>query len=431
MSMEVKHPFVSVIVPVYNTAPYLNQCMDSILGQTYGDIELICVDDGSSDESGYILDAIAQKDERVRVIHRKSPSGSGAVPRNTGLNFASGKYVMFLDSDDYFDYTMIGKMVHRAEVLHAELVMCDSFNVYEDTGEIGRDHTELHMSMLPKAEVFSYKDIPESIFQISNAAVWHRLFLRKMLFEHALCFQEGVPILDDIYFANVSLIQAKRITVIPERLIYYRRARNGGQTTQIDKYKESIFKSFSAVNKKLMDMRDFEIIKCSLQTWTISTMKWWLGCVGNYDSYHILMDLYKKEYIPGLKLLPEDLSSNLDAYWKKIIEQMLEGTFPMLCSSFLRFCVGDYTDIVLYGAGDEGRKAAAMIEADEKMNLICWADRTVRFIDGRKIFPPGEIKNNSFDVILIAINDPVVVNEVRKEFIHMGICSDQIVAVIT
>lgn len=431
MSMEIKHPFVSVIVPVYNTASYLNQCIDSILGQTYGNFELICVDDASTDASGYILDAIAKKDDRVKVVHRKLPSGSGAVPRNTGLNAAVGKYVIFLDSDDYFDCTMIEKMVHRAEKLDADLVMCDSYNVYEDTGEIREDHTELHMNMIPETEVFSYKDIPERIFQVSNAAVWHRLFLRDMLLGNELRFQEGVPILDDIYFANVSLIRAKRITIIPERLVYYRRIRNGGQTTQVDKHREVIFESFSAVNKELMKMADFAVIKCSLQTWTISTMKWWLGCSGDYETYRILIDLYKKEYISGLKLLPEDLSPDIDVYWKKMIDQMLNGTFPMLCLSFLRFFSGNCKDIVLYGAGDEGRKAAAIIEADKKANLICWADKSVRSIGVRKISSPMEIKNRNFDVLLIAINNPAVVNEVRRDLIRMGICSDKIVAVIT
>ncbi len=92
---------ISVIVPVYNTAPYLPCCVDSILGQTYKKIEVILVDDGSSDESGYICDAYAEKDARVRVVYQ--PNGGVSKARNAGLRLAVGDYICFVDSDDWLE----------------------------------------------------------------------------------------------------------------------------------------------------------------------------------------------------------------------------------------------------------------------------------------------------------------------------------------
>jgi glycosyltransferase involved in cell wall biosynthesis len=103
-------PEISVIVPVYNTAEFLEQCLDTIINQTFKNIEIMCVDDGSTDSSLKILQKYAERDARVFVIHRDKASGSAALPRNIGIEHVKGKYLMFLDSDDYFDLMMLQKM---------------------------------------------------------------------------------------------------------------------------------------------------------------------------------------------------------------------------------------------------------------------------------------------------------------------------------
>ena len=100
---------VSVIIPVYNVEPYLKQCMDSVVGQTLKDIEIICVDDGSTDGSLDILREYAAEDNRIQIIEQKN-AGAGAA-RNNGMRHATGKYLSFLDSDDFFEPTYAGKSV--------------------------------------------------------------------------------------------------------------------------------------------------------------------------------------------------------------------------------------------------------------------------------------------------------------------------------
>ena len=111
---------VSVIIPVYNVEPYLKQCMDSVVGQTLKDIEIICVDDGSTDNSLDILREYAAEDSRIQIIEQKN-AGAGAA-RNNGMRYATGKYLSFLDSDDFFEPRMLEKAYDLAEKDQADFV---------------------------------------------------------------------------------------------------------------------------------------------------------------------------------------------------------------------------------------------------------------------------------------------------------------------
>ena len=122
-------PKISIIVPIYNVAPYLRQCMDSIIQQTYPNIEIICVDDGSTDESGTIADEYAKKDSRVRVIHQENQGLSAA--RNAGYSRSTGEYIMYLDSDDWIDLDTCETAIDIALKYDAELVFWAYVRVYE------------------------------------------------------------------------------------------------------------------------------------------------------------------------------------------------------------------------------------------------------------------------------------------------------------
>lgn len=121
--MKKKIPLISVIVPVYNKEAYLRECVDSILGQTYKRIEVILVDDESTDGSGAVCDEYAQKQERVRVIHQKNAGPTAACV--AGMEQALGDYYMFVDSDDYLEPEMLWEMVERLAGQHGEVVCCN------------------------------------------------------------------------------------------------------------------------------------------------------------------------------------------------------------------------------------------------------------------------------------------------------------------
>lgn len=118
------HPvLVTIIVAVYNAERFIHKCVDSLLGQTYPHIEVILVDDGSPDRCGTICDEYAARDSRVRVIHQ--PNGGVAVARQTGINHATGQYVIHADPDDWVEPTMIEELLNKALETGADIVICD------------------------------------------------------------------------------------------------------------------------------------------------------------------------------------------------------------------------------------------------------------------------------------------------------------------
>ena len=123
-------PLVSIIVPIYNVEPYLKKCIDSIINQTLTNIEIILVNDGSTDNCGKIIDEYAKKDNRIIALHKEN--GGQASARNMGLDIASGKYIGFVDSDDLIDKEMYKVLYDEAEKNIADLVICDFKKVNEN-----------------------------------------------------------------------------------------------------------------------------------------------------------------------------------------------------------------------------------------------------------------------------------------------------------
>lgn len=130
---------VSIIIPVYNVEQYLVQCVESILAQTYQNLEIILVDDGSTDDSGRLCDALAQRDHRIRVIHK--PNGGLSDARNAGTKACNGTFVFYLDSDDYLEQDAISALVRIQFESHAEVVIGNYFYTYSDHEDIAQPET--------------------------------------------------------------------------------------------------------------------------------------------------------------------------------------------------------------------------------------------------------------------------------------------------
>lgn len=212
-------PKVSVIIPVYNAHDYLPQCLDSVLAQALQEIEIICVDDGSTDDSLEILQGYAQQDARIRILSQQN-GGAGAA-RNRGLEVATGEYLSFLDCDDFFEPSMLEKSYAAAKEKQADMLVfgCD---FYDNASGTFRPCTfSINKRLLPKGECFSAEDVKKDLFRLFKGWAWDKLFKREFVQAQGLKFQEQRTTNDMLFVFN-GLLRAERISVLEEVFAHQR-----------------------------------------------------------------------------------------------------------------------------------------------------------------------------------------------------------------
>ncbi|MBT9057167.1 hypothetical protein BTJ26_07605 [Lactobacillus delbrueckii subsp. bulgaricus] len=218
--MNTELPLVSVIVPVYKVEDYLNQCVQSILDQTYRNLEIILIDDGSPDNCGQLIDDWAKKDKRIVALHQKN--GGLSAARNTGLDNCHGEWLAFVDSDDYVAKDYIEKMLKAAMRDHTNLVISHYYEVDDISGEqINVKHNPAKVYNIDEFRKLYYS--PKGNF-VHLVVAWDKLYARK-IFEKRRYAVGLVHEDEEIIFDVVK--NAHRISVISDNLYYYRVNRSG------------------------------------------------------------------------------------------------------------------------------------------------------------------------------------------------------------
>lgn len=218
---------ISVIVPVYNGEAYLRECVESILAQSFADFELIVVDDGSEDGSALIIEEFAAEDSRISLI-RQEHQNAGAA-RNNGLKHAQGDYVIFLEPDDIADVCLHEKAYEKAKACDADIVIY-GVNSYDKKKEVTNIEKQfLCSNMVPDdKEYFSMSDFLEGKgLTITNAAVKNKLFKRQFLIDNSILFQ-SLTNSNGLCVVYTALAKAKRIGIVDETLVTYRKGVVGG-----------------------------------------------------------------------------------------------------------------------------------------------------------------------------------------------------------
>lgn len=243
-----KNVKVSVIIPVYNAEKYLEKCLDSVTRQTLSEMEIICVDDGSADSSLEILERYAASDPRI-LIKRQQNLFAGAA-RNNGMDTAKGKYLVFWDSDDYFEKNALETLYKKCEKEQADICLCGAFTVDGETGKRAVDETFLKRRFLPKGSVFSIKTNPEYIFNMASNTPWQRMFRADFVKAHGLRFQD-LRHANDTYFVLCAMFYAERITYTEKPLVNYRTNNALSVTGSASKDPLCAYKAYAAVYEEL------------------------------------------------------------------------------------------------------------------------------------------------------------------------------------
>ena len=198
---------VSVVVPVYNCDKYINKCLESISGQTFKDLEIILVDDGSTDASGELCDAFAKKDDRVKVYHK--PNGGVSSARNFGLSKASGEYVMFVDSDDY----ILSDGIKKAEEY---LLKSVDLIFFAPTENMLKHDSEKYKEMSRFDVIENY-----SVWQKYFYSPWSKFFKKSIIAEHSLNFNEQMKYNEDAEFIHRYLVFCLNVCFVNDYFYKY------------------------------------------------------------------------------------------------------------------------------------------------------------------------------------------------------------------
>jgi len=212
---------VSIIVPIYNVENYLARCLDTCLSQTYEDIEVICINDGSTDLSYEILKHYEKFDSRIKIIDKQNGRLSSA--RNAGLEVAKGDYILFVDSDDYISSTTVERLYNNAKANDSDVVIFDYVN-WNEKQNCANIYTNTEISNKYINTPFNCDTIDVNEYRYIFVATWNKLYKRSLIKE--IKFFEGVIYEDIPYWAEVYT-KAKKITYIPEPFYYYRTNRTG------------------------------------------------------------------------------------------------------------------------------------------------------------------------------------------------------------
>ncbi len=259
---------VSIIVPVYKVEQYLERCVSSLTEQTLKDIEIILVDDGSPDDCPVLCDQVAERDSRVKVLHKKN--GGVSAARNDGLKMAVGEYVIFCDSDDWMEVSGLEKLHKKAVASGADIVIGDVYMAKESNNEYVSFYKEEfetedrnYISELIKADIYRMycPNPPAEGPAFGYGGPWNKLVKRKLLVDNKIEFDLRVKgIFDDILYTAYILENAKKVAYIQEPVYYYRVIESSithSYKPNVAEINDAIFKSWNEFFSTLPSWEDF------------------------------------------------------------------------------------------------------------------------------------------------------------------------------
>lgn len=374
---------ISVIIPVYRVEPYLRECLESVRNQTYRNLEVILVDDGSDDGSGIICDEYAGKDSRFHVIHQENKGA--ACARKAGVRRSTGDYIGFIDGDDWISLDAYEKMLASIQAGDADIAVCLKNICQDGNGYICSEDAVAEEGIYRKKD--SINQICEYLFwgrdghkEGISINLYDKLFKRELIIEYIEQVDERLRYFEDAACVIPCLMEADRICVINEPFYYYRQ-RNSSACHSIDTmYLEQINIFYKSIMDRLHNgMDDF---RQRLDKYFASRV---------YEGLNRIMGLSLDNaiplYVPPVSVLPES------------------------------------DRIVVYGAGTVGRDYHRMMEMMCPGRIAGWVDRQWESLreDGVAVSPVEALKGWEYDRIVIAVLFEDNAAKIKASLIQMGI----------
>jgi glycosyltransferase involved in cell wall biosynthesis len=408
-------PRVSIIVPVYNVYEYIDKCIESLVNQTFKDIEIIIINDGSTDKVEEKLIQWSKIDNRIIIINNEKRGA--AFSRNCGIKIASGEYLSFVDSDDYCHSEMIERLYNALFQNDADYVFCDYFRTYPD-GKI--DSCRLNIDLIQPTALKYRKEL---LFKV-DPNIWNKLYKKSLLIDNHIRFNDKVLKCHDVPFTTSVLTAAAKIVQVKESLYYYRVNRPDSITAQF--------------NKRSFEWQD---------AWP-TTVEFFQ----EHNIFHYYCNELEKRLIDSCLYLVKQVMYNSNNI--ELIECAINGHLNYLDKYFPRWRENKYFDgnnestyrkinlyrnirqnrlsekpVIIFSASIGGKNILSFLNSFGIIpNCICdnSTDKQNTFINGIKIISPKNIiESFGKDVILIVASD-YYFTEIKEQMLELGISDDNI-----
>ena len=432
---------VSVIIPVYNAGRFLAETLDSIISQTLKEIEIICVDDGSTDDSIAIIENYMKIDYRITLMRQTESSCGAALARNLGIAHAKGEYLSILDADDLFDADMLEKSYEKASKTKADVVMYGAVFYDTETKENVFSEGLSRFQLFPDEEFFHPTAYADNLFQRFLGGAWAGLFNRYFIQKHKITFY-SVHVTDDIEFTYTALASAERIATIKRCFVHYRRNAEGNQTSNLDKHPETGWKAFLHFKEALEQRGLYDRFKKSYVNLMMGmTCNIYLKSMTNLANFKLLFGKLKQIFPEMGAFDIEDGDFEDLIFVKKRDRIMSESPEDYLLQESLRdstefrkaplihvsdkWKTDDCISLILYGAGFWGKSVFHNLLGNPMFRLVHWVDQKYKKI-GYPIENPEIVMHSSFDLIYIAIKDINVCKNVEENLLRLGVDKNKI-----
>lgn len=427
---------VSVVIAAYNSEKYIRQTLDSIIGQTLKDIEIICVDDGSSDSTLDVLHYYASLDSRIRVLRHMEQSDGAAAARNMGISHAQGEYLSVLDADDYFESDMLEKAYERAKATDADVLLYDGWVFDEHIMADKEADFILRKEYLPSKEVFAPGEHAEQLFLMTCGAAWNGLFRRSFIEEQGIKFR-SFHHADDLGFVYLAYACADTITVMKDKFIHYRKNAGTSQADQVHLWPETSYLALADLKALLEEKVLFEKYKVAFIQIVMVYSIFYLDSMQNWQGYKSLYDelRVRRLFEFGVYDVPDDKFKN--KYWLKVrnlIKDVPPEEFVFLQSRGLKpfkekrlwetiVPVGE--NVVIYGAGFFGKELFCSMLKDCKYRLKAWVDQNYHSI-GYPVISPESLRDITDVWVVVAIISENTYVQVKNYLVSLGIDDSKI-----
>lgn len=268
-------PKVSIVIPVYNVEKFLPECLDSIIAQTFSDFEVICVNDGSTDNSLAILQEYANKDSRIRVLSQQN-QGQG-VARNNAIDITQGQYLLFVDPDDFIEFDTLEEICNKFQQTNVDIIQFD-YATCKENGEYSR--TKIYKKKLNKdfkfsiknGQIFNWNEIEKKNLQSMSLCVWDKAYKTAFIKQHNVKFAPNKNGEDHIFSISANLLANKILYM--NKVFYHYRTRLGSAVNKASDDNFCIFDNIELLKNFLISNDLFNEYKTSFEDYASTTLSW-------------------------------------------------------------------------------------------------------------------------------------------------------------